>query len=60
MSKKRKIIVTIKETLEKQVTVMANSEEKAIEKVKKRYQDSEIVLDASDYQDTEFFIENKE
>lgn len=46
--------IEITETLQKQVTVKANSREEAIQKVQKEYFDCDIILDSNDYIDTEF------
>ena len=46
--------IEITETLQKQVTVKANSREEAIQKVRKEYFDCDIILDSNDYIDTEF------
>lgn len=46
--------IEITETLQKQVTVKANSREEAIQKVRKKYFDCDIILDSNNYIDTEF------
>jgi hypothetical protein len=46
--------INIIERLERLVSVEAESEEQAIEKVTQDYRDEKIVLDSSDYTDTEF------
>lgn len=46
--------IEITETLQKQVTVKANSREEAIQKVKEQYYDCSIILDLNNYIDTEF------
>lgn len=50
----KKYTIEITETLQKQVTVKANSREEAIQKVRKEYFDCDIILDSNDYIDTEF------
>ena len=52
--------VEITETLQKTITIMAESEEDAIEKVKEEYYAEEIVLDDSAYIDTEYKIVESE
>lgn len=44
--------IEITETLQKQVSIQANSYEEADRKVKEKYQNNEIVLDSNDYIDT--------
>lgn len=44
--------IEITETLQKQVSIQANSYEEAERKVKEKYQNNEIVLDSNDYIDT--------
>lgn len=53
-------IIEITETLQKQIQVDADSEEDAIYKIKNQYNQSIIVLDESNYIDTQFdlFREN--
>lgn len=46
--------IEITETLQKQVTVKANSREEAIQKVKEQYHDCDIILDSNNHIDTEF------
>lgn len=46
--------IEITETLQKQVTVKANSRELAMQKVKEQYYDCSIILDSNNYIDTEF------
>jgi hypothetical protein len=43
----------IKEFLSRIIEVKANTEDEALEKVKEMYQKEEIILDSSDYVDTE-------
>lgn len=52
--------VEITETLQKTITIMAESEEDAIEKAKESYYAEEIVLDDSAYIDTEYNIVESE
>ena len=52
----KKYLVEITETLQKQITVSANSREEAEQKVRNKYKNEEIVLDESDYIDTEFTV----
>lgn len=47
-------IVEITETLQKLVKVRAQDENEAIKKVKNAYRDEKIILDSSDYMDTNF------
>ena len=52
--------IEITETLQKQVEVEADTEEDAISKIRNQYYQSNIVLDESNYIDTQFdlFPEN--
>lgn len=52
--------IEIKETLARVIEIDANSLDEAFEKVKQDYRNEKIVLDDSDYIDTEFIkaIEN--
>ncbi len=53
--------VEITETLRKTITIIASSKAAAIEEAKSLYHDEEIVLDDSNYIDTEFnIIESEE
>ena len=52
----KKYLVEITETLQKQITITAISREEAKQKVKEKYRNEEIVLDESDYVDTEFEV----
>ena len=52
--KKYKIEVT--EILSRTIETESDNEVNAIEKVRKRYRNCEIILDASDYVDTEFSV----
>lgn len=57
----KKFKVEITETLQKTITIIAENEEAAIEEAKSLYHDEEIVLDDSNYIDTEYnIIENEE
>ncbi|WP_416323255.1 DpnD/PcfM family protein [[Clostridium] innocuum] len=49
-------LVKITETLQKQITITANSREEAEQKVKEKYRNEEIVLDENDYVDTVFTV----
>lgn len=51
-------VVVIEETLVRKIEVKASSEEMALEGVKELYDNAEIVLDSSDYETTEFSVEN--
>jgi len=46
--------IEIKETLSKIIEVKAENENDAFTRVKQMYNDEEIVLDSSDYLDTEY------
>jgi len=46
--------IEIKETLSRVIEVQANSEDEAFAQVKQMYNNEEIVLDSSDYVDTEY------
>jgi len=46
--------IEIIETLSKIIEIKSNSEDDAFEKVKEMYHDEEIILDNSDYVDTDF------
>lgn len=52
----KKYLVEITETLQKQITITANSREEAYQKAKEKYRNEEIVLNESDYVDTEFEV----
>ncbi|WP_416328109.1 DpnD/PcfM family protein [[Clostridium] innocuum] len=52
----KKYLVKITETLQKQITITANSREEAEQKVKEKYRNEEIVLDENDYVDTVFTV----
>ena len=49
--------VNVEELLSKIVEVEADSDEEAEEKVKEMYMNEEIVLDASDFQSVEYFVQ---
>jgi len=55
--KMKKYEVTIYETLSRSVEIEAKDVDEAREKVRNMYIDEEIVLDSSDYVDTEFEVE---
>jgi len=46
--------IEVTEVLSRVVSIKAKNEDEAYFKIKKMYQNEEIVLDASDYIDTEF------
>jgi hypothetical protein len=48
--------VKIVETLSRTVEIVAESKEVAVEKVRQMYQNCEIILDASDYVETEISV----
>lgn len=52
----KRYLVEVTETLQKQITITANSREEAEQKVRNKYRDEEIVLDENDYIDTEFTV----
>lgn len=52
----KKYLVEITETLQKQITVSANSREEAEQKVKERYKNEDIILNENDYVDTDFHV----
>ena len=52
----KRYLVEVTETLQKQITITANSREEAEQKVRNKYKNEEIVLDESDYTDTEFTV----
>ena len=56
MNKMKTYRVVITETLQRIVYVDAKSAEEAKDKVEERYHNEEIVLDASDYQDTKIEV----
>lgn len=48
--------VRITEHLEKDIFVEAETKEEALEEVKRRYHNGEIILDADNYTDTKFEV----
>lgn len=52
----KKYLVEITETLQKQITVLANSREEAEQKIKERYKKEDIILTEDDYIDTDFHV----
>lgn len=48
--------VEITETLQRTITVKANSREEALAQVKEKIRDEEEVLDSNDYIDTEYTV----
>lgn len=46
---RNKYVVEITEILQRQITVFAESEEKALEDIQKKYRNCDIVLDCSDF-----------
>ena len=51
--------VNVEELLNRIVEVEAENEEEAEEKVKEMYMNEDIVLDASDFQGVEYFVQQK-
>ena len=51
--------VNVEELLSRIAEVKAENEEEAEEKVREMYMNEEIVLDASDFQSVEYFVEQK-
>lgn len=49
--------VNVKELLSRIIEVEAENEEEAEEKVKEMYMNEEIVLDVSDFQSVEYFVQ---
>ena len=49
-----KVVVT--ETLQRTITINADNEGEALDKVQEMYDNEEIVLDSSDYQDTKIEV----
>lgn len=45
----KKFKINIKEILEREVEIIADTEEEAIEKIYSKYNNEEIILDDSDY-----------
>lgn len=54
--KMKKYLVEITETLQRQVTVIAQTRDEAEQKVREKYQNEEIVLSNQDYIDTDFHV----
>ena len=52
----KKYLVEITETLQRQMTVTADSREEAEQKIRERYRNEEIVLNETDYVDTDFHV----
>lgn len=52
----KKYLIEITETLQKQIEVQANSREEAEQKIREQYRNEEIVLDDTNYVDTEFTV----
>jgi len=50
----KKFIIEITETLQRRVEVEAESEESAMSKIRNQYSKEDIVLDSSDYTNTNF------
>ena len=46
---KNKYIIEITETLQRQITIFAESEGRALDTIQERYQNCDIVLDYSDF-----------
>lgn len=49
----KKFEIEIKELLARTIEIKANTEDEALQKIKEMYQKEEIILDSSDYIDTE-------
>lgn len=47
--------IEIKETLSRVIEIEANSNEEALSKIEELYNQQEIVLDSTDFVETEFF-----
>ena len=56
---KMKYFVEIKETLTKVVEIEANNAEEALDVVEKQYKNSEIILVADDYVNTEMIVKQQ-
>jgi hypothetical protein len=50
--------IEIKETLKKDIEIIAHSREEALKEVERRYNDEKIVLDSSNCVDTDYTIIN--
>ena len=48
--------VVVTETLQRTITINADNEGEALDKVQEMYDSEEIVLDSSDYQDTKIEV----
>ena len=48
--------VVVTETLQRTITINADNEGEALDKVQEMYDNEEIVLDSSDYQDTKIEV----
>ena len=48
--------IEVKETLSRIVEIEANSSDEALLKIKELYKNEEIVLDADDFDETEFLV----
>ena len=57
---KKKFVVEITETLQRQVEIEADNEQEALQKAKELYRDEEIVLDWTDFVENDFQIIKKE
>lgn len=55
----KKYVVSIQETLEKQIEVIAESSSEAKKIVDEQYYKQEIVLDSNDYSGVEFYVLNE-
>lgn len=56
-SAKREFRINIRETLETQVTIEAESEEEALREVERRWKDGEYILDADNFQGVNFWAD---
>lgn len=52
---RNKYVVEITETLQRQITVFTESEERALDIIQKKYNNCDIVLDCSDFIDCEIY-----
>lgn len=59
MENKKEYVVYITETLQRKVLVNAETMSDAIEQVQEQYDNSEIVLDSSDYLEVDFNAREK-
>ena len=53
---KKKFVVEVTETLQRQVEIEADNEQEALQKVKELYRDEEIILDWQDFVGNDFQI----